>query len=180
MTSSDTNIDLRRAFGSFATGVVVVTSKDSESGSLIGLTINSFSSVSLSPPLISWALRDGSRRFCLFQIGTEFAINILSINQRDISIRFSASVGNRFEDLPYHLSNNGIPLIDGCVGFIECTVAKRYVAGDHDLILGQVEAWQINAPSDPLIFYRGNYLANKVVETGTLTGLALREASAFR
>lgn len=149
---------LRRALGSFATGVTVVTARDRRNDELVGITVNSFASVSLAPPLVSWALRLESRNLSVFAIGVPFAINMLSDDQRALCARF-ARTDCKFEGVRYRLNDLGIPLLAGCVGSIECRVAEKYCAGDHTIIIGRAERWDIDNARAPLIVYRGSYLA---------------------
>lgn len=127
----------RKALSRFPTGVAVATTL-SDSGQPKGMTISSFNSVSMTPPLILWSI--GLEAACLgdFRQADRFAINILSAQQADISQQFAAAQPNRFADADWHLSDFGLPLIDGASAVLECTVWNRYPGGDHEIIVGEV------------------------------------------
>jgi flavin reductase (DIM6/NTAB) family NADH-FMN oxidoreductase RutF len=147
--------DLRNAFGMFATGVSVVTTCNGD-GRPIGLTCNSFSSVSLKPPLILWSLSLYSPRLPIFLQAPCFAINILACNQLDVSRRFSAPIRDRFDGVPWVAGEQGIPLIPGAAAHIQCRNESRHYSGDHVILIGQVvryEYWDV----EPLVFSRGRY-----------------------
>jgi len=156
---------LRRAFGSFATGVTVVTAREPGSGALVGLTVNSFASVSMAPPLVSWALRLESRSLPAFETAAPFAVNMLTDAQRALSARFARADGDKFDQVAYRLNDEGVPLLDDCLGCIECTVAERLRVGDHAIIIGRVTRWNVHEQAAPLIVYRGKYLTGEMPAT---------------
>lgn len=147
--------DFRSALGSFATGVTVVTIAG-PAGAPIGLTCNSFNSVSLSPPLVLWSLSMRSPNLSNFLQAPHFAINILAADQVEIARRFAQSVSNKFEGVAYREGTGGAPLIDGAAAQLECRNETRYYSGDHVIFIGHVlhYAWHDCAP---LIFCRGRY-----------------------
>jgi len=147
--------DFRNALGSFATGVTVVTIVG-PNGAPIGLTCNSFSSVSLSPPLVLWSLSLRSPNLGNFLQAPQFAINILADDQVAIARRFAEPVANKFDGVPYRAGTGGIPLIDNAAAQLECRNETRYYSGDHVIFIGHVlhYAWRDCAP---LVFWRGRY-----------------------
>ncbi len=146
----------REALGSFATGVVVVTTVTA-SGGLVGLTVNSFSSVSLDPPLVLWGLRVQSGAFEIFRRTTHFAVNVLATHQRDLSRRFATRDGEKFEGLVIRRGLGGTPLLPGCVATFECSSANSHIEGDHVLFIGRVEKFGVLPQAEPLIYCRGAY-----------------------
>lgn len=152
--NSDTRA-LRNAFGRFATGVTIVTAAGAD-GCPIGLTANSFSSISLDPPLVSWCLGLRSPLCAAFRAVPHFAVNVLSEAQADLSARFAAPLPDRFGGVDWSPGWSGAPLLDGCVAHFECTRVLDFEAGDHLLFLGRVEAFA-HRDAAPLIFYLGRY-----------------------
>lgn len=146
----------RQVLGKYVTGVTVVTTCDA-AGKWYGVTANSFTSVSMDPPLILWSLSQSSTSYAAFQSARYFAVNILGTEQQDISNRFARSSDSKFEGVDVQLNAHGVPLIDGSVAHLECQVAQCYAGGDHTIFLGQVDHL---ASSDrkPLAFYAGKYL----------------------
>lgn len=150
----------RDALGTFPTGVAVITTLDDQ-GKPVGLTCNSFSSVSLEPPLVSWSLRLKSTNLETFRRATTFAINILGEDQKQLSARFassSLSAGEKFRDVTWTPRHAGLPVIDDCVASFECDTYAQHVAGDHILFLGQVVHFDAGPPQDSLVFYKGAYM----------------------
>jgi 4-hydroxyphenylacetate 3-hydroxylase, reductase component len=144
--------DFRRAAGAFPTGVAVMTTVAPD-GSRVGLTVNSFTSVSLDPPLVlvcvdcrapSLAVIEGSRRF---------GISILAKSQRALALRFARPSEDKFAGLPWRVGLLGVPLLDGSLAHVECLLASKLDGGDHYIILGHVQRAQ-SYPGDPLVFHR--------------------------
>lgn len=125
----------RSALGRFATGVTVVTTR-SERGP-IGITANSFASVSLDPPLILWCPARASRRFGAFAGAGGFALHVLGAEQEALARRFAAR-GDDFAGLAWHSGAEGVPLLDGCLARFECTTEAVHDAGDHAIVVGRV------------------------------------------
>ena len=148
--------EYRRAMGCFATGVAVVTTLD-RSGRKAGITINSFNSVSLDPPLVLWCISADSRRFDIFVEAEHFAVNVLAIDQRDICTKFASSSVDRFEGLDCAEGIAGIPILPNYSAVFECRTEHRYDGGDHTIIVGRVLKFE-DRETDPLIFYRGHFL----------------------
>jgi 3-hydroxy-9,10-secoandrosta-1,3,5(10)-triene-9,17-dione monooxygenase reductase component len=149
--------EYRRALGTFPTGVAVVTTR-APSGAFVGLTINSFSSLSLEPPLVLWALNTGSPSLAAFDRAQYFAVNILAEDQVELSRRFASPVANKFSHLEVHAGIEGVPLIAGCAARLEFRPAARHNGGDHILFIGHVERFGYDAQKRPLVFFAGRYL----------------------
>ena len=149
---------LRNAFGRFATGVTIVTAIDPD-GQPIGLTVNSFSAVSLQPPLVLWCLDNASHNLEAFRHASHHAINILAAGQTDLSNRFATWPVDRFAGLPWHPGACGAPLLPGCCASFEVVNETFHVAGDHTIFVGRVEKFSETADLAPLLFYAGQYRA---------------------
>lgn len=134
---------LRDCFGRFATGVAVVTTRDKD-GSPLGLTVNSFSSVSLDPPLVLWSLNKTSLNVESYRSASHFAVNVLAADQIDLSNRFAASMIDKFDTVSFSEGLAGIPLLEGCVARIECRNMAVHDGGDHLIFLGEVERFDAN------------------------------------
>jgi len=147
--------ELRDAFGRFATGVTVITVN--REGRLSGLTANSFSSVSLDPPLVLWSLARDADCFDEFQGAAYFAINVLARHQETISTRFATKDVDKWAGTPHELGVTGAPLISGALATFECHVHARHEGGDHVIYVGEVQQVQVSATAAPLSFYRGRY-----------------------
>ena len=155
---SDSSFDdreFRNALGRFATGVTVVTTRDSE-GNRLGLTVSSFNAVSVEPPLVLWSLDRGSSTLPTFAAASHFAVNVLGSGQTAISNRFASREEDKFGDLECHEGAGGIPLLPDCVACFECKTIHQYDGGDHVIFVGQVEAFE-RRPGEALLFHDGNY-----------------------
>ena len=158
MTASTESFDIREfrnALGAFATGVTIVTTRD-EKGTDIGLTANSFNSVSLDPPMVLWSLDKKSLNLKAFSEAKNFAVHILSETQQDLSDRFARRGEDKFADLEISRGADGIPLLDDCAARFECSAAFQYEGGDHEIFVGQVENFE-NFDKPPLAFLGGKY-----------------------
>ena len=149
----DSQSDFRDALGAFATGVTVVTCRSSHGP--LGITANSFSSVSLKPPLVLWCPARSSSRFDAFIRAQHFAIHVLRRDQHALCRRF-ASEGLAFEGLDWREDEAGVPEIDGCLARFECTREAVHDAGDHAIVVGLVSAVTRNR-GEPLVFAGGRY-----------------------
>lgn len=161
---------LRDALGTFATGVTIVTALD-EAGQPTGLTVNSFASVSLNPPLVLWSLVNTSASAPAFRACTHFAINVLAADQLLLAQRFASRGVDRFKNLPTVRGASGVPLLPGALAWFECRRHVEHEAGDHTIFIGYVErvGYQGAAPADlpsappqdrpeahaPLLYHRG-------------------------
>jgi flavin reductase (DIM6/NTAB) family NADH-FMN oxidoreductase RutF len=149
-------LQLRRVLGRFFTGVTVVTTVD-DTGSARGVTANSFSSVSLDPPLVLWNQALASPSHPVFNKAERFAINILAEDQILMSKRFSRSGPDKFHGVAVTTGLGGVPLIDGCCAVLECRKIATHAGGDHAVFIGQVERMSSN-DQRPLVFGDGKYM----------------------
>jgi flavin reductase (DIM6/NTAB) family NADH-FMN oxidoreductase RutF len=144
----------RDALGNFATGVTVVTTLCDEGP--LGMTANSFASVSLDPPLVLWSPARGSARFAAFEAASHFAVHILAADQIALSNAFATKGLEPFKDTPYSNGIEGTPLFDGCVARFECRHAAGHDGGDHLILVGEVLRFaQWDKPA--LLYHRGKY-----------------------
>ncbi|WP_082497592.1 flavin reductase [Pseudorhodoferax sp. Leaf267] len=150
--------EFRRALGSFPTGVAIITTRDRD-GTPTGLTCNSFSSVSLEPPLVLWSLRKASKSIEIFRGARSFVINVLAEDQDHLSSRFAtSSIADKFDGVAWKTGYDDMPLVDDCVARFECSVFQQHDAGDHIVFIGQVQAFEVVREEDPLVFYKGAYM----------------------
>lgn len=147
--------ELRAALGRFATGVTIVTCRDSERQP-VGLTCSSFNALSLEPPLVLWSLRRSSPSAPAFATASHFAVNVLSEAQIDLSRRFASAVADKFADGVWHDGAGGAPLLVGAAAVFECAMASSQEAGDHWLFIGRV-LQLADAALPPLLFHGGHY-----------------------
>ena len=151
------NRAFRDALGCFATGVTIVTCLD-ENGAAIGATASSFNSVSLDPPLILFSLGHHMRTLRAFEAAAAFAVNVLHVDQKEISTQFaSQSVVDKWAGIAHTISDHGCPLIDGALAIFECESWERHHGGDHIIFVGRVVRTTANVTHHPLLFYRGKY-----------------------
>ena len=143
--------EFRSAMGCFVTGVTIVTA--TENNRSIGVTANSFSSVSLEPPLVLWSISKNSQKHPIMTRVKNYAVNILSKSQEEVAIRFS-QYKEPFSGLDFYYSGLGVPLIKNSVAILECEQHVVYDGGDHSIILGLVTSFN-ESKLDPLTFFRG-------------------------
>ena len=164
--------DLRRAFGSFATGVTIVTTLDDQQIPC-GFTANSFSSVSLDPPLLLVSIAKSAFGLTIFSESKGFAINILAEHQRNLSNLFASQGADKFAKVDWQQRVTGSPLLDNSVAWFDCENYQQVDAGDHVILIGKVLDYQYNSDS-PLGFCRGAYvsfgLSPKMLELVSSTG----------
>ena len=149
--------DFRVALGSFATGVTVITACGA-GGQRVGLTVNSFSSVSLDPPLVLWNLSINAPSLPVFREAGHFAVNVLSAGQRGLAEHFARRADDKFTGADFAIRDGlgGAPVLDGVSAVFECRNAERYYGGDHVIFLGEVKAYEFSSNA-PLVFCRGAY-----------------------
>jgi len=147
--------DYRRALGQFATGVSVVTACTAD-GRRIGITVNSFSSVSLDPPLILWSLARNTPSFQDFCRATHFAVNVLEARQHHLSRQFSTPMPDKFAGVECTEGRDGCPLLNGAISYFVCRKVRQYDGGDHVIFLGEVEEYKYQE-GEPLVFHSGRY-----------------------
>jgi flavin reductase (DIM6/NTAB) family NADH-FMN oxidoreductase RutF len=147
--------ELRDVFGTFATGVTVVTAVRAD-GEPVGLTANSFTSVSLDPPLILWCLSVKSKSIAAFSPGAPFSVHVLAHHQRDLAMHFAQVGRERFEVDPYWRDNPKPPRIAEVLSRLDCRVHSSFSGGDHWIIVGEVLATE-KAAGEPLAFHAGRF-----------------------
>ena len=157
MTKPREHRSLRDAFGQFATGVTVVTARNKD-GIPVGLTANSFASVSLEPPLVSWCVDKTSARFEELSNTEYFTISVLTDKQQDISNLFAMRSWDdtAFDEVSWYEGLNGVPQIEDVSARFHCKLQHRYEGGDHLIIVGAVVDFESDAV-EPLIFFQGDY-----------------------
>ncbi|TXC67575.1 flavin reductase family protein [Piscinibacter aquaticus] len=155
-TPTFSSLEFRAALGMFATGVTIVTARGPD-GAPVGLTANSFNSVSLTPPLVLWSLSRRAGSMAAFSAGSHYAINILAADQHALAERFASKAVDRFAGVAWHEGTAGAPVIDGAVAVFECFNRSRYDEGDHVIFVGEVERCAHRAGAQPLIFHGGRY-----------------------
>ena len=147
----------RHALSQFATGVTVITARQDD-GSFVGVTLNSFNSVSLEPPLVLWSLAHKASSMAAFTAAGTYVINVLSGDQIELAQRFARPGVNRFDKLAFSLSRQGVPVLAGSVAWFECRHRSRYTEGDHVIFIGEVERCHAH-PHRTLGFHRGRFIA---------------------
>jgi flavin reductase (DIM6/NTAB) family NADH-FMN oxidoreductase RutF len=150
-----TTAEFRRACGRFATGVTIASVLDPQ-GTPRGLTVSSFTSVSLHPPLILICLGHRVGAIDAFRASAHFGINVLAEDQRDFAERFTGKEQDRFDGLKWRRGKTGVPLLAGVLAAIECAVRQRFTAGDHDVFVGEMVGVRV-AASAPLIHFASHY-----------------------
>lgn len=156
MSTSFTQRELRDAFGAFATGVTVVTAVRPD-GEPVGVTANSFSSVSLEPPLLLWCLANSSSGITAFSPGAPFAVHILAREQRELAMHFARRTSDKFEVDQHWRSNPHPPQLDGALCRFDCRVQAVHPGGDHVIILGEVLGLTRTTSGHPLAFHAGHF-----------------------
>lgn len=141
--------------GYFATGVTVITTKDKE-GTPFGLTANAFTSLSLNPPLVLVCIDKAVQCYSCFEESRVFAVNVLSEEQEELARRFATKGIEKFSGIKWRMSGNGVALLDGAIGYIECKVVNSYDGGDHTIYVGEI-VYASASGDRPLIFFKGQY-----------------------
>jgi flavin reductase (DIM6/NTAB) family NADH-FMN oxidoreductase RutF len=153
-----TEQDLRAALGQFATGVTIVTTRD-PLGQPVGLTVSSFNSVSLVPPLVLWSLAHTASTLDAFMHCEHHAIHVLSAEQGAWAQQFATRGVDRFAHVPTHPGLGGVPLLPGCLATFECRNRSRHVEGDHTIFVGEVLRCSHTVQGEPLLYHRGTLSA---------------------
>ena len=149
------NKNLRNVLSKFATGVTIVSTIDDD-GKPIGMTVNSFTSVSLDPPLVLWNIGINQPSYDIFLNAKGYAVSILSKDQRDICNLFSSSIDDKFNNIDFVLSDNGFPIIQKSLAWFDCLKWNNYPGGDHQILVGKVVNFHANE-NEPLIFWNGSF-----------------------
>lgn len=148
---------LRDVFGRFATGVCIVTCAGTRESSLCGITVNSFSSVSLDPPLILFSLDRRRGSYEQFLRARHFAVNVLKKTQIDLSVTFATGGADKWHGLAYETWETGAPILPDSLASMECDRVGEHHGGDHAIVLGQVRRTSCDPNGEPLLFFRGEY-----------------------
>lgn len=147
----------RDALGCFATGIAVVTTLEPD-GTPVGVTVNSFSSVSLDPPLVQFCLGRAAMSFAAFTAAPSFAVNILADDQADLSVRFSRrDQQERWGGVAVERWDSGVPILAGCLASLECDMEHQFSGGDHVILVGRVRRLASRTDGRPLLYFRGGY-----------------------
>jgi flavin reductase (DIM6/NTAB) family NADH-FMN oxidoreductase RutF len=151
----------RQALGQFPTGVCVVTAL--VGGEQLGMTISSFNSLSLDPPLVLFSIDRRAASLALWETAEAYAINVLAENQKDISNRFAKSLSNKWQGTSYARASSGAPVLPGAAAVFECIAWARHNGGDHTLFIGEVRHFR-TSDRKPLVFSKGRYAELKSME----------------
>ncbi len=148
---------LRHVFGQFCTGVTVVCATDAQ-GRRYGITVNSFSSLSLDPPLAMFALVRDSETLKIIEAAGAFSINILADSQRDVSNCLARKGGpEKMDGVVTHPGVTGAPIVEGSIGHMDCTLHRSYDGGDHVILVGEIRQAAVGEPLPPLLYFRSGY-----------------------
>ncbi len=154
--------EYRAALGQFTTGVTIVTAHAAD-GKLLGLTANSFNSVSLTPPLVLWSLASKSSAMDGFLGASHYAIHVLAADQRLLAERFASKGIERFEGVAWRAGLSGAPVIEGAVAVFECRNRSRHAEGDHVIFVGEVEHCQRRLGAAPLVYHGGRFFTDLAI-----------------
>jgi 3-hydroxy-9,10-secoandrosta-1,3,5(10)-triene-9,17-dione monooxygenase reductase component len=170
--------DFRRALGMFATGVTIVTACG-EDGVPVGVTANSFNSVSLTPPMVLWSLAKNARSLQAFSGAGHWNVHVLANDQEALSNRFARSGENKFEGLQLDPGSTAAPLLPGCAARFECRTAFQYEGGDHIIFVGEVLRYE-RSERAPLVYVAGGYaVASKVAANVSTAAQATVDTAAY-
>lgn len=147
--------EFRNTMGNFASGVTIITTKDEEK--FVGLTVNAFSSLSLDPAQILFCIDKSSTSLPAIQKGKAFVVNMLQEQQESVCRNFAKKGGDKFADVDYSISEEGIPILKDNLVTVHCSVHEIYEGGDHFIIVGDVSDFSYDQTKNPLIFYRGKF-----------------------
>ena len=153
---SFTSRDFRDALGAFATGVCVITANP-EGGEPFGLTVNSFASVSLDPPLVLWSLQNDSEMYEAFEQSSQFGVNILRSQQQDLSNQYAKKDDHTLSAGHFVCAASGVPIMPATLVSMECEVEARHPGGDHIILVGRVLEFTQREVGEPLLFCAGSY-----------------------
>ncbi len=159
--------ELRGVLGNFATGVTIITA-GGQRGERLGITANSFSSVSLEPPLVLFSLDKGAYSLRAFLSTAHFAVSVLSTRQRDLATRFAVPMGDKWATTEWRQTPNGSPWFPDSLAVFDCSTHYTYQGGDHVIFVGQVDSVVHYAPrAEPLLYFRGRYAELRPMEEET-------------
>ena len=159
---------LRRALGAFVTGITVVTTR-SVAGDPVGITVNSFNAVSLSPPLVLWSLSLRAASFDAFVQSSHFVVNVLGAQQIPLSERFAATGGDKFTGVAWRKALADMPLLEGTAASFICRNVHRFPGGDHLIFVGEVVAFEKSSRA-PLVYANGGYAGLREISKAIPSG----------
>jgi len=145
----------RTVLGHFATGVTIITAMDGDEP--IGVSANSFTSVSLDPPLVLFCAAKASTTWPRIEAAGKFTVNILNEHQEDVCRVFATKGADRFSRIGWRTSANGQPILHDSLAYIDCEMQEQHDAGDHIIVVGRVQELGVLSEEGPLLFYRGGY-----------------------
>lgn len=157
-TTEINQLQLRNAFGQFATGVTVITTVDTD-GSLIGMTANSFTSVSMDPPLLLCCPGNNVPSLPAFQRAGHFTINVLAAEQQNLALQFARPADDKFAGVDYTPGLFGAPVLADALATFECTIYSLQEMGDHHLMVGEIHRFTSAEDGAPLLFHQGRLSA---------------------
>ncbi|MFK2825280.1 flavin reductase family protein [Bacillus sp. B190/17] len=143
----------KEVMGNYPTGVTVVTGVTKD-GTPVGLTVNSFASVSLDPLMVLWSIDHGVSTIKSFTEGGKFAVHVLSGNQQELCKTFATKGIDRFSQCKWEMSKSGLPIIEGAFGVLECETFQAVEAGDHTVLIGKVTDIHIHKEKEPMLYHR--------------------------
>jgi flavin reductase (DIM6/NTAB) family NADH-FMN oxidoreductase RutF len=149
--------EFRNALGTFGTGVTIITTTD-DSGKLYGVTVSSFNSVSLAPPLILWSQSCRAPSNPVFQRSPRFVVNVLAAHQSELSDRFARPSPDKFSGADFSYTEEGLPVLAGTAGHFVCRNEYQLYGGDHTIFLARVLRFTHDANTRPLFFWKGQYV----------------------
>lgn len=155
MTTTFDSSDFRRILGHYPTGVCAVTAI--VGGAPAAMVVGSFTSVSLDPPLVAFLPDRRSTSWPKIESAGRFCVNVLAAQQESLCRALSSKAADKFDAIPYRLSDSGLPIFEGIVAWIECDLYAVHEAGDHFIAIGEVKAMDIEHPHSPLLFFQGGY-----------------------
>ncbi|ONH30772.1 flavin reductase family protein [Pseudofrankia asymbiotica] len=168
----------RRVLGHFCTGVTIVTSLD-DSGSPAGLACQSFTSLSLDPPLVLICPGRSSTSWPRIQRTGRFTVNVLAEDQQDVSVAFGSTSARKFDAVPWHTTDRGAVVLDNVLAWVHCDIEATYDGGDHQIVVGAVRQMHILRDHGPLLYFRGDYgLPTLPAQNGASTVPAVENRSA--
>jgi flavin reductase (DIM6/NTAB) family NADH-FMN oxidoreductase RutF len=147
--------DFRQVMGNFATGVTIITAIDDEGPA--GVAANSFTSVSLDPPLVLFCVARTSTTWPRIEAARKFAVNILGEHQEELSRLFAQKGADRFGQAEWHVGVGGSPVLHDVLAYIDCEFWAEYDGGDHIIVVGRVLDLGVTHDAGPLVFFRGQY-----------------------
>lgn len=157
----------KKTLSLFPTGVCVITCQDTNSKPL-GITVNSFNSVSLNPPLILWSINKDTHSADVFTSVEHFAVNMLADEQNNLSNQFASNVADRFNAVDYHVNAYNTPILGGVVAYLQCKHWQVYDGGDHHIIIGEAIHSFADAGKSALLYYQGNYASTATCPKGRI------------